>query len=452
MYSSGDDIGALVADIGSYSTRIGFAGDDMPKAYFPSVVGATQVDAEEGAMKDPVKDYHFDISRFRENMALENVVKDGLIADWDLLEKIWEHSLSKYLKVDMKDTPVLVAEKPYNPPEMRRKMTEIMLEKFNAPAVFLSKDSVLSCFACGRTSGLVIDIGASATLISPVYDGWLESKGMNRSVVGGRALDAYFSSLLSHHQSGGVLKPLFRLEKEIGQDGVTVISKLKELINVHPTYDAFMSLEIARDAKESVCRVADTPVSEMEVKFSSVPTSLYELPDGTVIDLGIERFRVPELLCDNTLLDLEYPDLVTLGCGISLSSLSSSSSAVSPSPSTPSSIPSFSRDNIPNLVVDSMLRCDSEIQSSLLANLVLAGGGSCFDGLTERMKSEVEKIVQPISPGWRVKVMSSGVSERPVCAWLGGSILASLGSFHEMWLTRQEYGEYGAALVDRKCP
>ena len=132
-------------------------------------------------------------------------------------------------------------------------MTEIMFEKFNVPALFMSKDAVLSCFACGRTSGLVVDAGVSGTMISPVCDGWIDPKGINRSFVGGRVLDAYLLQLLAQHSlvTAPVL-PLFRLRKSLAPDGVSVITQLKELINVHPTYDAFMSLEVARDAKEAV--------------------------------------------------------------------------------------------------------------------------------------------------------------------------------------------------------
>lgn len=436
MYSSGDDIGAVVADIGTFSTRIGFAGDDTPKAYFPSVVGTTMIGS--------TKEYHFDLTKYRENMCVDSTMKDGLVSDWDKLEKIWEHALSVFLKVDLKEAPVLLAEKSYNPTNLRRKMTEIMFEKFNVPALFMSKDSVLSCFACGRTSGIVVDAGASGTVISPVCDGWIDPKGINRSFVGGRVLDAHCVHLLTQHQAvSGSIIPLFRLRKTIAADGISVIAHLRELINVHPTYDALMTLEVGRDAKESVCRAADMAVSEAELKFSSVPTSLYELPDGTVLDLGIERFRVPEVLFDNSVLEPDYPHLVALGLGIAGVGLGNAL--------LPSGAPNPSRDNIPQLVVDSTLRCDAEMQSTLLSNVVLSGGGTCYDGITDRMKLEVEKIVQQVSPGWRVKTMASGVSERALCSWIGGSILASLGSFHEMWVTQQEYSEFGSAVVDRKC-
>jgi actin-related protein len=62
----------------------------------------------------------FDISKYRENMSLECPLRDGQIADWELLEKIWEHAMNRYMKVDIKESPVLIAEKPQNPPAARQ--------------------------------------------------------------------------------------------------------------------------------------------------------------------------------------------------------------------------------------------------------------------------------------------------------------------------------------------
>ena len=118
------------------------------------------------------KQHHFDIERFREGMAIESPMQDGLVRDWDLFEKLWDYSVSRYVKIDIRETPVLMAEKPYNSPRARQEMCELIFEKYRAPAFFLSKDAVLSCYACGKTTGLVIDVGASGTTVTPVLDGW----------------------------------------------------------------------------------------------------------------------------------------------------------------------------------------------------------------------------------------------------------------------------------------
>ena len=69
--------------------------------------------------------------------------------------------------------------------------------------------------------------------------------------------------------------------------------------SVHPSYDAFMTLQLVRDIKESVCRMSDQAVVEGDPKFNNLlPSVPYELPDGTLLDIGSERFLVPEILCD----------------------------------------------------------------------------------------------------------------------------------------------------------
>jgi actin-related protein len=72
--------------------------------------------------------------------------------------------------------------------------------------------------------------------------------------------------------------------------------------------------------------------------------------------------------------------------------------------------------------------------------------------MPERMKLEVEKIIHRTSPTLKVKCIAAGTNERSLCSWLGGSLLASLGAFHEMWLSKEEYKEFGPSIIDRKLP
>ena len=91
-----------------------------------------------------------------------------------------------------------------------------MFEKFQAPALFVSKDAVLNCYSVGRTTGLVIDVGYAGSVISPVLDGWVESKGINRCLVGGRCMDAHLSHLLKRRLGPSVrIYPHFRVSKSL---------------------------------------------------------------------------------------------------------------------------------------------------------------------------------------------------------------------------------------------
>jgi actin-like protein 6A len=82
--------------------------------------------------------------------------------------------------------------------------------------------------------------------------------------------------------------------------------------------------------------------------------------------------------------------------------------------------------------------------------MILAGGGSLFGSLRERLEAELHDAAPT---NVRVKVTASANNaERKFTTWIGGSILASLGSFQQMWMSKQEYEEHGATLIHRKCP
>jgi actin-related protein len=111
---------------------------------------------------------------------------------------------------------------------------------------------------------------------------------------------------------------------------------------------------------------------------------------------------------------------------------------------------------VASMVCDAAYCCDRDQQAVLLGNVVVGGGGTCLgpteEAVPDHIKEGVEAIIHQHTPGWRVKVLSPGMQERAVLTWLGGSILGSLGSFHEMWITKAEYEECGSAIVNRKCP
>jgi actin-related protein len=236
---------------------------------------------------------------------------------------------------------------------------------------------------------------------------------------------------------------MFRLQKSIGADGSALV-RPRALQNVHPTYDSLMLLDMGRDFKEAVSRVAETPLVESDPRFCNLPTTLYELPDGTVLDLGVERFQLTEALFDPSVVDVDCADMAALGYTTWATSSSGNGNG--------NGRPALVREGVARLVSNSIVACDMEVQTSLCHNVVVAGGGSAVEGLPERVKLDVETVVHAMAPGLRIRTAALGVSERALTAWLGGSIVASLGSFHEMWLTRQEYDEFGAGIVEKKCP
>jgi len=298
-----------------------------------------------------------------------------------------------------------------------------MFETFDTPAFFLSKDAVLSAFAAGRATALVVDCGGAVTRVSPVHDGYILKKGVIKNGLGGDALTGYLTRTLASKQV--TVKPHYQLTKKAvpGREGeYQVTDNSGKFPNATKSYHDWMVADIVRDIKESFCRASETRY-DPEMFANKAPVS-YELPDGNTIEVGPERFLLPELLLQPELGD----DAIK-------------AAAVSDELHTPSGLIS--------MVHESILRCDPDIRRDMYSNVLLTGGSSLYEGLSERLYNELSiKVSQQ-----KVKVTAPQLPvERRFSAWIGGSILASLGTFHQLWMSKKEYEESGASLVEKRCP
>jgi actin-related protein len=104
-------------------------------------------------------------------LTLKYPIKDGVVTNWDDMEKIWHHTFYNELRAKPEERPVLLTEAPFNPKDDRKKMTEIMFETFYTPAMYVANKAVLSLFASGRTTGIVLDSGEGVSHAVPVFEG-----------------------------------------------------------------------------------------------------------------------------------------------------------------------------------------------------------------------------------------------------------------------------------------
>lgn len=187
----------VVIDNGSGSIKAGFAGDQTPKCIFPNLVGRPKhVRVMAGGLEGDT----FIGKKAEEHrglLTLHYPMEHGIVTDWNEMERIWNYIYSKeQLQTFPEEHPVLLTEAPLNPRINRERSAELFFETFNVPALFISMQAVLSLYATGRTTGVVLDSGDGVTHAVPIYEGFALPFSIVRSDIAGRDVTRYLKLLL----------------------------------------------------------------------------------------------------------------------------------------------------------------------------------------------------------------------------------------------------------------
>eukprot|EP00601_Ochromonadales_sp_CCMP2298_P013126 CAMPEP_0173253452 /NCGR_PEP_ID=MMETSP1142-20121109/21329_1 /TAXON_ID=483371 /ORGANISM="non described non described, Strain CCMP2298" /LENGTH=340 /DNA_ID=CAMNT_0014186685 /DNA_START=67 /DNA_END=1086 /DNA_ORIENTATION=+ len=333
----------IVIDNGTGVLKAGFAGADKPRIVFRSCVGRTKHSRvmPGGALEGTDIFIGSKVEEHRGALKLSYPMESGIVQNWTDMEKIWSYVYSRdNLNVVSEDHAVLLTEAPLNPFSNREKAAEIFFEALNAPALFCSIQAILSLYASGRTTGVVMDSGDGVTHVVPVYEGFALPHAVKRIDVAGRSITNYLQILL--RRSGRA-------------------------------FTTSSELEIVRQIKEKCCVVAFNPV-EQEKQATFFP---YQLPDGTVLNMGPESFRAPEVLFHPELIGSESP-------------------------------------GVHDCLVTSIMQTDIDLRRLLFGQIVLAGGSTMFGGFGDRLLNEIRK--HSLSPA-DMKIRIAAPPERLFSTW-----------------------------------
>ncbi|XP_064600687.1 actin-like protein 6A isoform X2 [Liolophura sinensis] len=390
----------------------------------PSQVGIVEdieisMDMDESSIgKQPEKKYYIDTPTMkvaRKGMEISSFLNDGMIENWEIFEKVMDYSFAKQIKSESQLHPVMMSEPAWNVRGKREKLTEYMFERYNVPAFFLCKNAVLSAFANGRSTGLILDSGATHTSAIPVYDGYVFQQAIVKSPLAGDFITIECRKLME--EAGVEVVPAYQIQsKEAVKDGDMPKWKKKDLPELPKSFHNLMVKDVLQDFAASVLQVSDTPYDQSTAE--SMPTVHFEFPNGYNKDFSEERFKICEGLFDPSYIRDISGNNTMLGVG--------------------------------HVATTSVGMCDIDVRPSLYSSVIVVGGNSLLSGFTDRVNRDLSTKTPP---NMRLKIISaSGSTERRFSSWIGGSILASLGSFQQMWISKQEYEEGGKGCVERKCP
>lgn len=245
--------------------KAGIAGDDAPRKSFPTLLGKSRFTGLDMALDQC--DYIVGDEAFKKRGTYNIIhpIEKGMIVDWDAMEKVWHHTFYNELKVDPQEHPAMITEPPMNSKFAREKCSEIYFENFNVPSFYIGCQAVLALFALGNTKGIVFDSGEGCTHVVPIYEGYALPHATASLDISGKDLTDHMMQLL---------------------------------INNGLTFSRHYDIDIIKNIKERKTYIALDYESEMQefAESGNAKDTIYELPDGSNINIGVQQIECPEAL------------------------------------------------------------------------------------------------------------------------------------------------------------
>lgn len=380
----------VVCDNGTGFVKCGFAGSNFPTHIFPALVGRPIIRSSTKVNDIEVKDLMVgdEASLLRSMLEVNYPMENGIVRNWEDMCHLWDYTFGpEKLNVDPRDCKVLLTEPPMNPNKNRETILEVMFEKYQFQGVYIAIQAVLTLYAQGLLTGIVVDSGDGVTHICPVYEGFALPHLTRRLDVAGRDITRYLIKLL--------------------------------LLRGY-AFNHSADFETVRMMKEKLCYVAYD--IEQEQKLATETTVLvesYKLPDGRVIKVGGERFEAAEVLFQPHLINVDAVGVAELlykaiqAADIDTRSEFYKHIVLSGGTTMFAGLPSRMEREIKQLYLEGVLKGDT---------------------------SKLSKF----------KIRIEDPPRRKHMVFLGGAVLADIMKDKDsFWLSRDEYMEKGARVLEK---
>ncbi|OII71165.1 actin family protein [Cryptosporidium andersoni] len=425
-----NSISCVVLDIGTYLIKIGYGGEDLPRSILPCKIGIPSQKSENIDL-DGMNNILFPLRPWekRDNIEILSPYEydpenRSIKMNEDYLIKMIQEasfpckpisnsnkssysacSVFQYGTLDDKITnnPLILPVPSNSENSFLTKMTEIAFEQLESSMFFTCKRPVLSCYACGKTSGICVDIGASNSNVCCVQDGYCFPSTIQEYPIAGDFLD---SEILKKLQKSNYIIPEYGVIKD-KEDKPYLIP----LLNIDESYLDWSISYAIREIKHTSCCF----------NLSDSNTSTFTLPDGNTIDISSIRTSIPNIIFKPNNSNYGYPGIVQM---------------------------------IANSISD--LVQNTKDTSNVTSSLILTGGTSLLNGFDSKLfqaLADHKYTAFMQEDGLPPKIIASPRSiERQSAAWIGASILSSLGTFPQLAISRKDYQEFGSSITLKRCP
>lgn len=404
-----DEVNVVVIETGSSWTRAGFSGDSLPKYIVPTAYG-----------KDQQGNFYYDdqINVPSPGKETYNPMNDGVIQDFGAISRLWKYIYTDKLHMDPMELPLLMPEQTWNPLINKQKTLEVVFEDLQVPLFSMVKAPLCAAYESARANALVIDVGSAVASVTPVVDGAIITKGAMHSRVAGDFINLH---ILTYLQSRNIqLTPSYLIKKKsILEPGQLANPELYRFEGITESFHAYQVAGLIHDFKETTSQISDVPLTAQSPLARIGRT--FEFPDGFNLMFGAERLATTEPLFRPSQFPLPGVTLPDDGSAM----------------------------GIGELIYNSVSRSDvsQEVIAPLISNIIIGGGGSLLQGLTARIENDISHMLPNFTPRFFIP---SNYLERKCLTWSGASILASLGTFDQSWVTKAEYEEFGSKLAEKK--